>query len=267
MENQSVKGCIVSRNEIMELLGKKVGIRAKVIRMKLEEMYPKEFSAKRVADKAKLSENGYAKMETGKTTVQDDTILLLNEFYGYYNVPVGFFEREPVSTMKPFYLGKPEDMLPYFDQSYEANGQKHFLDKRELPEIEDADYRYSDNAVDTSQYDVLEDEDGGYVLTEIGVEITLNAYQVSTREPLWEKRLNQMTVISPNELPHFEKALRREVDVLVRQYSQLHSLQEQLKDSQTRQSLLELQIALKDKDQKSEYDSALERLIGTLLKE
>ncbi|AWP26343.1 hypothetical protein [Paenibacillus sp. Cedars] len=266
MVDQSVNGQIVSRNEIRELLLKPPGTRMKEIRLKLEGMYPGEFNLKKVADEAKFSENGLAKAETGQTNVQQGTVDVFERYYAKFNVPVGFFDKQPVDTMKPFYLGKQEDRLPYFDRFYEANGQKHFLDVRELPEIEDADYRYSDNAIDTSQNDVLEDEDGGYLLSEIGVEITLNAYQVSTGEPLWEKRLNQMAVISPNELPHFEKALRREVDVLVRQYSQLYSLQEQLKDSQTRQGLLELQIALKDKDQKSEYDSALERLIGTLLK-
>lgn len=75
-----------------------------------------------------------------------------------------------------------------------------------------------------------------------------------------------MAVTSPNELHYFEQALRRDVDVIVRQYSQMHALQEQLQDSQTRQRLFEMQIALKDKDKKSESDSALERLIGTLLK-
>jgi len=55
---------------------------------------------------------------------------------------------------------------------------------------------------------------------------TLNAYQGFTKEPLWDKRLSQMTVISPNERPHFEQALRREVDVVVRQYSKMYELKE-----------------------------------------
>jgi len=146
-------------------------------------------------------------------------------------------------------------------------GQKHFLDARELPQIEDADYRYSDNVIDTSQDDVIQDDDGGYLLTQIGVEITLNAYQVSTREPLWEKRLNQMAVIHPKELHHFEKALQRDVDVLIRQYSDLFSLQQQLKDSQIREALLKARLYLRNQEQRTKANTDLDREISALLDE
>ncbi|CAM3830292.1 helix-turn-helix domain-containing protein [Paenibacillus lactis] len=265
MEN--VKGSIISRNETMELLSQPVGIRIRQIRLKLDGMYPGEFNLKKVADELGLSENGLAKIEKGNTNVQEGTVDLSEKYFARFNVPLGFFQKKPASSMKPFYLGKEEDMLPYFNRFYEANGQKHFLDDRELPQIDnDGDYPYYDPTIDVEGWDVSQDENGEPVLNQLGVEINLSVYQVSTKQLLWVKRLNQMAVISPNELQYFEKALCRDVEVIVKQYSQMYALQEQLQDSQTRQSLLEMQIALKDKDQKSESDSALERLIGTLLK-
>lgn len=267
MENQSVKGLIVSRNETKELLSQPVGIRIREIRSKLEAIYPGEFNLKKVAQDVIYSENGLTKLEKGNTNPHDETIETFTKFYGLFNVPSGFLDKEPASSMKPFYLGKQEDMLPYFDRFYEVNGQKHFLDTRELPEIEDADYRYSDNSIDIYQSDVTEEEDGGPLLTQIGVEITLNAYQVSTRQPLWEKRLNQMAVISPNELHHFEKALRRDVDVLIRQYSELFSLRKQLKESKMREALLKARLHLKNQEQQTEADTDLEREISALLDE
>lgn len=269
MGNQSVKGFIVSRNATKELLSQPVGIRIKEMRLKLEAIYPGEFNLKKVADELGLSENGLAKIEKGNTNVQDGTVDLSDKYFAKFNVPSRFFEKEEAKIIKPvyFYLGKQVDKLPYFDSFYEANGQKHFLDIRELHEIEDADYRYSDNSIDIYQDDVTEEEDGGPLLTQIGVEITLNAYQVSTRQPLWEKRLNQMAVISPNELHHFEKALRRDVDVLIRQYSELFSLHKQLKESQLREALLKARLYLRNQEQQTEADTDLEREISALLDE
>lgn len=165
MENQSVKGYIFSRNETKELLSQPIGIRIKEIRLKLDAIYPGEFNLKKVAQDVIYSESGLTKLEKGNTNPHDETIETFTKYYGLFNVPSGIFDKNPVSSMKPFYLGKQEDMLPYFDRSYEVRGQMHFLDDRKLPEIEDADFRYSDNAIDTSQDDVLEDEDGGYILT------------------------------------------------------------------------------------------------------
>ena len=130
MDDQSVKGQIVSRNEIRELLSKPPGVRIREIRLKLEAMYPGEFNLKKVADEAGFSENGLTKAEKGSTTVQKATVELAEEYFVKFNVPVGFFDKKPISSIKPFYLGKQEDRLPYFDLFYEANGQKHFLDAR-----------------------------------------------------------------------------------------------------------------------------------------
>jgi transcriptional regulator with XRE-family HTH domain len=265
MENRSVKGCIVSRNEARELLLQPVGIRIRTIRVKLDNMYPGEFNLKKVADEAGFSENGLAKIETGSTSVQKLTVEYFERFFAKYNVPIGFFDKKPVSSMKPFYLGKPEDMLPYFNRFYESNGQKHPLDTRELPEIDDSDFRFYDPAIDTEQADVIETEEGGFLLDQVGVEITLNVYQVSTKQPLWEKRLNQMAVISPSELLNFERALRRDIDVLIRQYSELFGLKQQLKESQMREALLKARLYLRNQEQKSDDSSDLEREISALL--
>lgn len=242
MENQSAKGYIVSRIEIKELLLLKVGVRIRSLRLKLEGIYPGEFNLKKVAKELGLSENGLTKTEKGNTTVQDVTVELAENYFSKFNVPLGFFDKVPVKTMKPFYLGKQTDMLPYFDLSYETNGQKHFLDSRELPEIDNSYFRYCDPSIDTEQADVIQTDDGGFELTQVGIEVTLNVYQASTQTPLWEKRITQMAVISPSELLHFEKALRRDADVLIRQYSEMFSLQMQLKESQTREQKLKSQI-------------------------
>lgn len=267
MEDESIKGYIVSRNETKELLSQPVGIRIRHIRLKLDAIYPGEFNLKKVADELGLSENGFAKVEKGNTNVQDGTVDLSEKYFGKFNVPLGFFEKKPVSSMKPFYLGKQQDMLQYFDLFYEANGQKHFLDTRALPELDDADFLYWDMPIDTEQSDVVEGEDGGYLLNQVGVEITLNVYQVSTQQQLWEKRLNQMVVISPTELSHFEKALRRDVDVLTRQYSEIFGLQQQLKESQMRETFLKARLYLRNQEQKTEVDTDLEREISALLDE
>ncbi|OUS74848.1 hypothetical protein B1748_19900 [Paenibacillus sp. MY03] len=266
MENQSVNGQTLLPDEIRNLLLKLPGFRMKQIRLKLNAMYPGEFTLKSVAKAAKYSESGYAKLESGETiNPQDETIRVFSEYFSNYNVPLGFFDKTPVGSVEPFFLGKQEDMLPYFDSYHKEFGQKHPLDSRELSDIDD-DYVYSDYAIDVDQDDAEESEDGGYTLNQIGIEVTLNAYQVSTGSILWARRLNQMAAIPMNELSNFEKAVRREVNGVISQYSQMQSLQEQLQDSQTRQRLLEMQVALKEKDQKSDSDSSLERLIGTLLK-
>jgi len=239
----------------------------KEIRLKLEGMYPGEFNLKKVADEAQFSENGLAKAETGQTNVQQGTIDVFERYYAKFNVPVGFFNKQPVNTMKPFYLGKPEDMLPYFDRFYKDNGQKHFLDTRELPEIDDADFLTYDCPIDTNAPDVVETEDGGFLLNRVGVEIILRTYQVATGLPLWEKRLNQMVIISPNELHHFERALRRDADVLVRQYSEMFELKQQLKESRMREALLKARLLLRSQKQKSDDISDLDREISALLDE
>jgi len=229
-------------------------------------MYSGEFNLKKVANELGLSENGLAKVEKGTTNVQAATVELAERYFSMFNVPFGFFDKEPISSMQPFYLGKQDDMLPYYDRFYEVNGQKHFLDTRSLPEIDYAEFRYYDAAIDTAQADVVEGEDGGLILNQIGVEITMNVYQVSTGQPLWEKRMNQMAVISPTELGNLEKALRRDIDVLIRQYSQMFAMQEQLKEAQLRETLLKGQVQ-KSLKGSSDTDSNADDQIKALIDE
>lgn len=268
MDNGSFNGQIISRREIKKLLLEPEGIRMKELRLKLADMYPGEFTLKAVAKGARYSENGYAKIESGETNIQSKTNEEFTKFFGNYNVPAGFFDENPDIMMKPFYLGKKEDMLPYFDHFYEANGQKHFLDPRELPEIDNSDFRYYEPSIDETQSDVIEGEDGGYLLNQIGVEVTLSAYQVSTGIPLWEKRLNPMASIDPGELHQFEKALQRDIAVLVKQYSELFSLRRQLNDHEQKNALLDrLLQAYRRTESIQPTDSEFDNYVNSLLDE
>lgn len=259
MNKDVTRGRIISKKDIRDIMKQPVGSRMKLIRLALNEIYPGEFNLKKVAEEIQISENGYAKVETGTTNVQDGTKGLAHKYYSKYNVPKGIFYEDSINNLGSFYLGKDEDKLPYFDAHYEFCGQKHFLDERVLTEITKDNYRYWDASFDIDQPDVDRTEDGEYQLNTFGIEITLNVYQSSTGQVLWEKRLNEMAEISPRDLNNLERAVRKDIDVIIKQYSELFRLQKELKAIQHRESLLSVQLQLSEKKEPSKSFSELER--------
>jgi len=205
MNKDAIRGRIISKKEIRDIMKQPVGNRMKLIRLALEDIYPSEFNLKKVAKEMQMSENGYAKVETGTTNVQTATVELAQQYYSKFNLPEGFFDKDPINHLDSFYLGKEEDKLPYFNDYYEDMGQKHYLDERDLPEITKDNYRYWDSSFDIDQPDVDRTEDGEYQLNTIGIEITLNVYQPSTGQILSEKRLNEMAEISPRDLKPYRR--------------------------------------------------------------
>lgn len=202
-----------------ELLGKSTGEKLRIIREKLDGMYPGEYSIKKVAEQCGLTYHGIRKLETGESEPRKSTVHVLAD---YYNVPLSVISADTVVAdsgpslildTQTFFLGKKEDMSLYFDDYLAEWGQPHILDpRREM---------YFDFEEDPQIQKVEYDESGNPSLNDISIEISIKVFQNKTDAKVLERNITERSPFSEEDIDKLQDLIRQQVKLVSDYYMKL----------------------------------------------
>lgn len=202
----------ITHDELVELMAKDNAQKLKWIREKLDEIYRKEFTKKRVAEQIKVVsyQTIYFLEERGKEP-RMDTIKKLAQFY---NVPMDIFEND--KPIKPFFLGKKEDEQRWIEEQNEAfmNGE--------------ADWNYdpSYEGVDSGP----EYEEPEFNSDEFNIEINMKIFIGNDTKPTMAYLLQERTAIDEDDIEDIRKQISQLIRLLGRKHMQLKAKNDVIKE-------------------------------------
>lgn len=228
IESNRPKGRMLQGLELYFLLEQSVNYRITYIREELDEMYPDEFTIPAIARAAGISDQGLRDIEIKRKdsrskkspdALQKPRIKTLEPLASVYRVPIQLFADNPdVGSLPGFFLGKEEDEQTFFDDYYITYHRQHELDPRKPEELRrgfGAEYIYvSPFGLHLRGDDiVVEGDDGRFSLNRltVEVEITMKAYQSSTSELAWIRRIGGPTVIQPEDETALDETIQTEL--------------------------------------------------------
>jgi hypothetical protein len=212
--------------ELHLLMEQSVNYRITYIREELNDMYSGDFTIPTAAKAAGISDQGLRDIEilrkNSRSKKNPDDLQkprsdTLERLAGVYRVPFQLFEDKPDAENHPgFFLGKEEDEQTFFDDYYITYHRQHELDSRKPEELRrgfGAEYLFvGPYGLDLHGYDVIEEgDDGRFSLDRLTVEITMKAYQASTGELAWIRRIGGPTVILPEDETAMDATIQTEL--------------------------------------------------------
>lgn len=188
------KGKYIWDKELDAIMEMDLGGKLKIIRQMLNEIYPGEFTRQAVTNLLKAEERfisyqGLKNLEERKNI--NSRSATLRELALHYNVPIELFiPSKQERPLNGFFLGKQEDVIPFFDAHYKNCGTIHPGDPRDsellietYPEMLD----YEGDIDDTD--DCIYEEDGAIKLDRVRVEFVMRIYQGKGNNVLMEKKI------------------------------------------------------------------------------
>lgn len=220
------KGREIRHEELLELMSKDNNAqKLKWIREKLDEIYRKEFTKKRVAEQVKgiSYQTLYFLEERGKEP-RMDTIRKLAQ---HYNVPLEIFEKD--KPLQPFFLGRKEDEQRWIEEQNEA-----FMNGRDISEF---DYDIEDN---DELPDYIEPE---YASDEFSIEVDMKIFMGTDSNPTMTYLVQERTAIDEEDIEDIRKQISQLIRLLGRKYLHIKTKEAAIKELQRKKSTPEEALA------------------------
>lgn len=215
----------ITHDELVELMAKDNAKKLKWIREKLDEIYKREFTKKRVAEQIKgvSYQTIYFLEERGKEP-RIDTIRKLAHFY---NVPMDIFEKD--KPIKPFFLGKEVDEQRWIEEQNEA-----FMHGRDISESEHVD----ENNDGLPYYIEPEHDD-----KELSIEVDMKVFVGNDSIPTMTYLIQERTAIDEEDIEDIRKQISQLINLLGRKHMQLKAKDKAMKEIQQKKTTPEEALA------------------------
>jgi len=203
----------INQNELIELMSKENNAhRLKWIRQKLNEMYNKEFTKKRVAEDVNgVSYQGLYFLEERGKEPRLDTIKKLAH---HYNVPLEIFDKD--KPVKTFFLGKKED-----EEKWIAAQDEAFMNKED-----DGGFDPSD----ADEYQGPEYEEPEFQLDEFSIEVGMNIFIGNDPNSTMTYLVQERIAIDEEDIEDIRKQINQLIRLLGRKHNQLNTKDREIKE-------------------------------------
>lgn len=219
-----MNGREIKQDELIELMAKDNAQKLKWIRQKLDEIYRKEFTKKRVAEKVEdiSYQTLYFLEERGKEPRMDT----IRKLALHYNVPLDIFEKD--KPVKPFFLGKKEDEH-LWNVEYEA--------RMYGSDVSEFNYDEEDNE---EQPDYIEPE---FAPDEFSIEVDMKIFVGMDSRPTMAYLLQERIAIDEDDIEDIKKQISQLILLLGRKHLQIKAKDAAMKELQQKKSSPEEALA------------------------
>lgn len=215
----------LKHDELIELMSKDNAQKLKWIREKLDEIYSKEFTKKRIAEQVDgiSYQTLYFLEERGKEPRMDT----IRKLAHHYNVPLEIFEKD--RSVKPFFLGKSEDEQRWIEERNEA-----FMHGSDVSEFE---YDEEDN---DELPDYIEPE---FASDEFSIEVDMKIFVGNDSNPTMAYLLQERIAIDEDDIKDIRKQISQLLRLLGRKHLQIKAKEAAMKELQRKKSTPEEALA------------------------
>lgn len=219
------RGREIMHEELIELMSKDNNAqKLKWIREKLDEIYKKEFTKKRVAEQVEgISYQGLYFLEERGQEPRLDTI---KKLANHYNVPLDIFDKgKPV---KSFFLGKREDEQQWIESENSAHmsGQEWEESEEGLNEDTGPDYQEPE-----------------YEHDEFSIEIDMRIFVGNDTSPTMAYILQDRTAIDEEDIEDIRKQISQLIRLLGRKHKKYVEMDHAMKELKQKKTTPEEAIA------------------------
>lgn len=213
------RGREIRHDELIDLMSQGNNAqKLKWIREKLDEIYRKEFTKKRVAEQ--VEDISYQTLYFLEERGKEPRIETVKKLAHHYNVPLGIFEKD--KPVQPFFLGKREDEQRWFEEQNQA-----FLGGRDASEFVNVE---EDN---DELPDYIEPE---FTFDEFSIEIDMKVFIGNDTNPTMAYLLQERIAIDEDDFEDIRKQISQFIRVLGRKHMQQKANDTAMKELQQKKT-------------------------------